>query len=202
MPEARREPGGQESSWLLVARPLVRSPALSPPVAYPQVLATIAAPAGAAVQQVSVDGVFVPLVGGDWREVKVLAVGTVAADAAGEATATDLSYLARLADHARFGREALAELHRRGTLTAPTVVAVADGAEDAEDEGVSAGVEQAARPTTRKTAGPAISSSRSQRRRTGGASVSPAVMTSSHMAARIVPPWKAPPGWSAPTQKM
>ena len=86
-------------------------------------------PAGAPVQQVSVDGVFVPLVGGEWREVKVLAVGAVAPDGDGGGRTTDLSYLARLADHDRFGREALAELHRRGTLGAPTVVAVQDGAE-------------------------------------------------------------------------
>jgi hypothetical protein len=90
---------------------------------------TAAVPAGAAVQQVSVDGVFVPLVGGEWREVKVLAIGAVATDGDGGVRTTDLSYCARLADAARFGREALAELHRRGTLGAPTVVAVADGAE-------------------------------------------------------------------------
>jgi hypothetical protein len=90
---------------------------------------TIEAPAGAPVQQLSVDGVFVPLVGGEWREVKVLAVGAVTPDGAGGAATTDLSYCARLADHERFGREALAELHRRGTLAAPTVVAVQDGAE-------------------------------------------------------------------------
>jgi hypothetical protein len=86
-------------------------------------------PLTAAVQQVSVDGVFVPLRGGEWREVKLLAIGEVAADGAGAVRTTDPAYLARLADHERFGREALAELHRRGTLTAPTVVAVADGAE-------------------------------------------------------------------------
>lgn len=90
---------------------------------------TVTPPQGAPVQQLSVDGVFVPLVGGEWREVKVLAVGTVVADGDDGVTTTDLSYLARLADHERFGREALAELHRRGTLAAPTVVAVQDGAE-------------------------------------------------------------------------
>lgn len=86
-------------------------------------------PAGAPVQQLSIDGVFVPLVGGEWREVKVLAVGTIAPDGEGGVTTTELSYCARLADHERFGREVLAELHRRGTLEAPTVVAVQDGAE-------------------------------------------------------------------------
>lgn len=86
-------------------------------------------PPGGPVHQLSVDGVYVPLVGGEWREVKVLAVGTVEADGEGGGTTADLSYLARLADHTRFGREALAELHRRGTLAATTVVAVQDGAE-------------------------------------------------------------------------
>jgi hypothetical protein len=90
---------------------------------------TAPGPTGAPLQQVSVDGVFVPLVGGEWREVKVLAVGAVEPDRAGGVHTTDLSYCARLADHARFGRETLAELHRRGTLTAATVVAVQDGAE-------------------------------------------------------------------------
>ncbi len=70
-----------------------------------------------------------PLVGGEWREVKVLAIGAVGPDGAGGVAATDLSYCARLAGHERFGREALAELHRRGTLGAATVVAVQDGAE-------------------------------------------------------------------------
>jgi hypothetical protein len=90
---------------------------------------TAAMPPGAPVQQLSVDGVFVPLVGGEWREVKVLAIGTVTADDDDRVTTTELSYWARLADHERFGREALAELHRRGTLSAATVVAVQDGAE-------------------------------------------------------------------------
>jgi hypothetical protein len=90
---------------------------------------TAPGPIGAPLQQVSVDGVFVPLIGGEWREVKVLAVGTVEPAPAGGVHTTDLSYYARLADHDRFGRETLAELHRRGTLTAETVVAVQDGAE-------------------------------------------------------------------------
>ena len=84
---------------------------------------------GGPVQQLSVDGVFVPLVGGEWSEVKVLAVGAVVADTDDGVMTTDRSYRARLADHERFGREALAELHRRGTLTAQTVVAVQDGAD-------------------------------------------------------------------------
>ncbi len=82
-----------------------------------------APPPGPSVQQMSVDGAMVPLVGGVWAEVKTLAVGTVTA-----ARTTDLSYFSRLADADSFGRLATVETHRRGITTAGTVVAVADGA--------------------------------------------------------------------------
>jgi len=88
---------------------------------------TLAAP-GPAVQQVSVDGVLVPLVGGTWAEVKTLAIGAVGRDRHGAVRTTGLSYFARLADAETFGREALTELTRRGMATAGVVVAVADGA--------------------------------------------------------------------------
>lgn len=86
------------------------------------------APAGPPVQQFSADGVLVPLVGGEWTEVKTLVLGTVTAHA-GEVRVSEPSYLARLADAASFGWQATLETHRRGTLTAGTVVAVQDGAE-------------------------------------------------------------------------
>jgi hypothetical protein len=89
------------------------------------------APAGAAVQLLSVDGVMVPLVGGTWAEVKTLAIGTI--DPAGATRepgrATQLSYFARLAEVARFSRLATVETHRRGLERATTVVAVVDGAD-------------------------------------------------------------------------
>jgi hypothetical protein len=89
-------------------------------------------PAGPPVQQLSADGAMVPLVGGQWGEVKLLAIGTVTAtpDAAGppQPHTTDLSYVARLADADSFGRLATLETHRRGTTTAAMVAAVADGA--------------------------------------------------------------------------
>ncbi len=93
------------------------------------------APAGPAVQQLSVDGAMVPLRGkGEWAEVKTLAAGTVvqgppAARGAPEAHATELSYFSRMADHATFSRLATVETHRRGTETAGTVCGVADGAD-------------------------------------------------------------------------
>jgi hypothetical protein len=92
-------------------------------------------PAGPAVQQVSADGAMVPLVGGQWAEVRTVAIGTVEpgrrakGTPSGEAHATELSYFSRLTDHERFIRLAQVELHRRGTETAGTVVGVNDGAD-------------------------------------------------------------------------
>jgi hypothetical protein len=82
-----------------------------------------AAPAGPPRQFLSADGAMVPLVGGEWAEVKTLAVGALAA--AGRATA--LSYFSRLADADSFADLALVETHRRGVPSAGTVVAVTDG---------------------------------------------------------------------------
>jgi hypothetical protein len=94
-----------------------------------------APPPGPAVQQLSVDGAMVPLVGGVWAEVKTLVVGTVAVRAGapggtrdGSPRLTEPSYVSRLADHATFARAALVETHRRGTETAGVVVGVTDGA--------------------------------------------------------------------------
>jgi hypothetical protein len=89
-------------------------------------------PAGPALQQLSVDGAMVPLVGGTWAEVKTVAIGTVVTQAGPEGAAvphaTELSYFSRLASAEEFGRLALVELHRRGTATATRVGAVQDGA--------------------------------------------------------------------------
>jgi hypothetical protein len=87
---------------------------------------------GPAVQQLSVDGAMVPLVHGEWAEVKTVAVGVVLplADQTGsrQGRATDLSYFSRLDTAEEFTRLALGELHRRGTATAGLVCAVNDGA--------------------------------------------------------------------------
>lgn len=86
---------------------------------------------GPRVQQLSADGAMVPLVKGEWAEVKTLAVGAVEAtrDAEGAVAVRtgDVSYFSRLADAEAFTRAALPELHRRGTETAGTVVAALDG---------------------------------------------------------------------------
>jgi hypothetical protein len=92
---------------------------------------TPAPPAGPRVQQLSADGAMVPLVGGEWGEVKTLAIGEVVAardaDGGPVVRTTAVSYVSRLADSATFGRLALVETHRRGTARAGTVAAVLDG---------------------------------------------------------------------------
>jgi hypothetical protein len=80
------------------------------------------------VQQVSVDGAMVPLVRGEWGEVKLLAIGRVVPTADG-VRARELSYFARLTDHASFTHAARIEFDRRQTDAAREVVAVTDGAE-------------------------------------------------------------------------
>jgi hypothetical protein len=83
-------------------------------------------PPGPARQQVSVDGAMVPIVGGEWREVKTLVIGDLEAGDAGHAG--QLSYVSRILEADRFAELATGELHRRGTFVADTVVGVADGA--------------------------------------------------------------------------
>jgi len=87
-----------------------------------------AGPVGPAVQQVSVDGAMISLVGKQWVEGKTLALGTVVQEASGEVRARELSYFSRRIDHTEFRRLALVETYRRGVGTALVVVAVMDGA--------------------------------------------------------------------------
>jgi len=90
-------------------------------------------PTGPDVLQVSADGAMVPLKGGEWAEVKTVAVGRVEVvtnrDGDAEAHARDLGYFSRLADAETFTREAWAELQRAGIATAKTVCGVMDGAD-------------------------------------------------------------------------
>lgn len=92
-------------------------------------------PPGPAVQQVSVDGAYVPLRGkGEWGEVRTLAIGTVEEAVMNkkgewEVHAREVSYFSRLADHETFGRLATVETHRRGTEKAGVVCGVNDGAD-------------------------------------------------------------------------
>ena len=89
-------------------------------------------PRGPAKQLMSVDGALVPLVGGEWAEVKTLGLGEVEdkVDKEGQirVCSSNLSYFSRLTDSDTFQRLALVETHRRGVETAQQVAAVADGA--------------------------------------------------------------------------
>lgn len=90
-------------------------------------------PAGPAQQFMSVDGAMVPLVGGEWAEVKTLVLGEVqpAVIEKGERVVhtTQHSYFSRLSEAEVFQRQALVETQRRGVETAAAVAAVTDGAE-------------------------------------------------------------------------
>jgi hypothetical protein len=80
----------------------------------------------------SSDGSMVPLVGGVWAEVKVVAIGAVERRKhkdEDQVVTTDLTYFARLANAATFADQASAELRRRGIERAKEVCAIADGAQ-------------------------------------------------------------------------
>jgi hypothetical protein len=77
---------------------------------------------------VSVDGAMVPLVGGEWREVRTLVIGELGPADDPERQTRALSYVSRMTDAQTFADLALGEVHRRGTDQARTVAAVADGA--------------------------------------------------------------------------
>lgn len=81
----------------------------------------------------SVDGAMIPLVHGQWTEVRTLAVGEVQpaeqnADGSVVRT-TNLSYFSRRVESSTFGELATLELHRRGIEGARRVGAVVDGAD-------------------------------------------------------------------------
>ena len=79
------------------------------------------------------DGAFVPLISGEWREVKTLVLGEfdTVTNAKGEqeVRTEEISYFSRSYRAREFERYALVETHRRGVENAENVVAVNDGAE-------------------------------------------------------------------------
>jgi len=87
------------------------------------------APAGADKQAMSGDGAMVHLVGGEWVEVKTLAIGEVTRNRRGEVCTQHLSSCSRLCDAASFEQATLLETHRRGLERATEVCAVQDGAQ-------------------------------------------------------------------------
>lgn len=84
-------------------------------------------------QVMSIDGAYVPLVKGQWAEVRTVAIGEVKEEltAAGqrEVHTCHLSYFSRMTDAVTFGDVAQVEMQRRGVSQAKAVCAVADGAD-------------------------------------------------------------------------
>ena len=70
-------------------------------------------PQGAKRQAMSTDGAMVPLVGGEWGEVKTLIIADVSYDEQGEMYLEQLSSVSRLTNAETFAKETLLETHRR-----------------------------------------------------------------------------------------
>jgi hypothetical protein len=96
---------------------------------------TPVAPAGPAKALLSADGAFVPVLHGEWAEVKTVVIGEVTEPVWDAKTkewvvhSRNHSYFSRLAEAAAFDRLALVETQRRGVEKAGKVGAVQDGAE-------------------------------------------------------------------------
>jgi len=81
----------------------------------------------------SADGAMVPLVGGEWAEVKTLTLGEIEAPQLEKEEwvvhSREHSYFSRLCEASEFRRLALVETQRRGVENAKVIAAVTDGAE-------------------------------------------------------------------------
>lgn len=84
-------------------------------------------------QAISADGAYVPLIKGEWAEVRTVAIGEVEAPAPDwskqEVHVTHLSYFSRMTSAATFADLAEGEMRRRGVRLAKAVCAVTDGAD-------------------------------------------------------------------------
>ena len=82
-------------------------------------------------QVVSVDGAYVPLVAGEWAEVRTVVIGEVKTEsrkATDQVQMRQLSYFSRMTNAETFGNLAEVEMRRRGVSQAKAVCAVTDGA--------------------------------------------------------------------------
>jgi hypothetical protein len=82
-------------------------------------------------QVISADGAYVPLLGGEWAEVRTVAIGEVKRQpkAAGEDVQTcQISYFSRMSDAETFADLAEVEMRRRAVNQAEAVGAITDGA--------------------------------------------------------------------------
>jgi hypothetical protein len=84
-------------------------------------------------QVISIDGAYVPLVKGEWAEVRTVAIGEattqMTAQGEREVHTCHLSYFSRMTDAITFAEQAEVEMQRRGVSQAKTVGAVTDGAD-------------------------------------------------------------------------
>lgn len=84
-------------------------------------------------QVISTDGAYVPLVKGEWAEVRTVAIGEVKEQVCRhgqrEVHTGQLSYFSRMTDAQTFGELAEVEMRRRGVSQANAVCAVTDGAD-------------------------------------------------------------------------
>ena len=83
-------------------------------------------------QAISSDGAYVPLIGGEWAEVRTLAIGDVSsqknAQGKDQVKVTQLSYFSRMTDSETFEKLSEVEIRRRRVRDASAVGAVTDGA--------------------------------------------------------------------------
>jgi hypothetical protein len=90
-------------------------------------------PAGPTVELMSLDGCYIQMVGGEWKEVKTVALGVVnePVEERGEQVVhtRELTYFSRMSESGQFQQAALVEIHQRGVEQAETVCAVSDGAD-------------------------------------------------------------------------
>lgn len=83
-------------------------------------------------QAISSDGAYVPLISGDWAEVRTVAIGEVQTHTSAQGTehvkVTHLSYFSRMTDAQTFEQLAEVEIRRRRVRDAQSMCAVTDGA--------------------------------------------------------------------------
>lgn len=98
-----------------------------------QACPTETATSGCEKQVISTDGAYVPLVKGEWAEVRTVVIGQVKeqviAHGQHEVHTCEFSYFSRMTDAQSFGDLAEVEMRRRGVSQAKAVCAVTDGAD-------------------------------------------------------------------------
>lgn len=95
------------------------------------VASSLPVPTACEQQVISTDGAYVPLVGGEWAEVRTVAIGEVKhgpKPGSDDVQTCHLSYFSRMTDAETFAEVAEVELRRRGVSQAKAVGAVTDGA--------------------------------------------------------------------------